>query len=166
MQGYFKEEKTKNKKKQNAPRPSEHIPVVGGKINTEYTGSLGYNSVFRVCYITSRIRWMFQRKIRTHLDLLSIPRLWGQKCHLYIDVDVILGNCCLKKNQNAPRPSEHPPVRGEKLLFITFSVSVANPKKTTLHGGQSRSWSAEQGNENKRRSLAAYPPPPPHTARS
>ena len=49
MQGYFK------KKTQNAPRPSEHPPVVGGKkqTNTEYTGSLGYNSVFRVCYITS-----------------------------------------------------------------------------------------------------------------
>ena len=55
------------------------------------------------------------------------------------------------------------------LLFLTFSVLVANPKKTTLHGGQSRSWSAEQGKENKRKSLAAYPPslpPPPHTARS
>ena len=37
----------------------------------------------------------------------------------------------------------------------------------TLHGGQSRTWSAEQGKENKRKSLAAYPPPPPtpHTAR-
>ena len=30
------------------------------------------------------------------------------------------------------------------------------PEKTTLHGGQSRSWSAEQGKENKRKSLAAY----------
>ena len=30
------------------------------------------------------------------------------------------------------------------LLFLTFSVLVTNPK-TTLHGGQSRSWSAEQG---------------------
>ena len=30
------------------------------------------------------------------------------------------------------------------LLFLTFSALVANPKKTTLHGGQSRSWSAEQ----------------------
>ena len=41
------------------------------------------------------------------------------------------------------------------------------PEKTTLHGGQSRSWSAEQGKENRRKSLAAYPPPPtPHTARS
>ena len=29
------------------------------------------------------------------------------------------------------------------LLFFTFSVLVANPKKTTLHGGQSRSWSAD-----------------------
>ena len=35
------------------------------------------------------------------------------------------------------------------------------PEKTTLHGGQFRSWSAEQGKENKRKSLAAYPPPPP-----
>ena len=41
----------------------KHPPVVGKKTNTEYTGSLGYNSVFRVCYITS------------------------------IDVDVILGTC-------------------------------------------------------------------------
>ena len=40
------------------------------------------------------------------------------------------------------------------------------PEKTTLHGGQSRSWSAEQGKETKRKSLAAYPPPTPHTARS
>ena len=27
------------------------------------------------------------------------------------------------------------------------------PEKTTLHGGQSRPWSAEQGKENKRKSL-------------
>ena len=40
------------------------------------------------------------------------------------------------------------------------------PEKNTLHGGQSRSWSAEQGKENKKRSLAAYPPPTPHIARS
>ena len=31
------------------------------------------------------------------------------------------------------------------LLFLTFSVLVANREKTTLHGGQSLSWSAEQG---------------------
>ena len=35
------------------------------------------------------------------------------------------------------------------LLFLTFSALVANPKKTTLHGGQSRSWSAEQGKKGK-----------------
>ena len=44
------------------------------------------------------------------------------------------------------------------LLFPTFSALVANPKKTTLHGGQSRSRSAEQGKENKIKSLAAAPP--------
>ena len=46
------------------------------------------------------------------------------------------------------------------MLFLTFSALVANPKKTTLHGGQSRSWSAEQGKKIKRTSLAAPPPPP------
>ena len=33
----------------------------------------------------------------------------------------IFGYCCLKKNLNAPRPSE--------LLFLTFSELVANPEK-------------------------------------
>ena len=51
----------------------------------------------------------------------------------------------------------------KSMLFLTFGVLVANPKKLlyTLHGGQFRSWSAEQGKENKIRSLAAYPPAPP-----
>ena len=58
-----------------------------------------------------------------------------------------------------------PPV----LLFVVVVVSHiqrigCQPEKTTLHGGQSGSWSAEQGKENKRKSLAAYPPPlPPPT---
>ena len=43
------------------------------------------------------------------------------------------------------------------LLFLTSSALVANPKKTTLHGGQSRSWSAEQGKKQK----VSQPPPPP-----
>ena len=60
---------------------------------------------------------------------------------------------CLKKNQDAPRPSEHP------------LVSHIQPEKTTSHGGQSRSLSAEQGKEDKIKSPAAYPPTP-HTARS
>ena len=34
-------------------------------------------------------------------------------------------------------------------------------RKTTLHGGQSRSWSAEQGKKRKRKGLAAHPPPSP-----
>ena len=35
------------------------------------------------------------------------------------------------------------------------------PEKTTLHGGQSRSWSAEQGKKRGKKNLAAQPPPPP-----
>ena len=41
----------------------------------------------------------------------------------------------------------------KSLLFLTFSVLVANPGKTFLHGGQSRSWSAEQGKDNKEYNL-------------
>ena len=52
-----------------------------------------------------------------------------------------------------------------QLLFVVVVSHIqrigCQPEKTTLHGGQSRSWSAEQGKENKRKSLAAYPPPPP-----
>ena len=35
------------------------------------------------------------------------------------------------------------------------------PEKNTLHGGQSRLWSAEQGKEEKKERLATPPPPPP-----
>ena len=45
------------------------------------------------------------------------------------------------------------------LLFLTFSALVANPKKTTLHGGQSRSWCAEQG-KKEREKVWQRPPPP------
>ena len=71
--------------------------------------------------------------------------------------------CCYStKNQNAPRPSEHPPVRGGKCRnFVVSHIQCTGcqPEKTTLHGGQSCSWSAEQGKENKRRCLAIPPPP-------
>ena len=44
------------------------------------------------------------------------------------------------------------------LLFLTFSALLANPKKSTLHGGQSRSWSTEQGKKNKKKSGSAPSP--------
>ena len=56
MQGYFKKKKTKQNKKTTKNRTHLDllsIPQLWGEKNTEYTGSLGYNSVFRVCYITS-----------------------------------------------------------------------------------------------------------------
>ena len=49
------------------------------------------------------------------------------------------------------------------LLFLTFSALVASPKKTTSHGGQSRSWSAEKGKKKKKKSLAAPLHPTPRT---
>ena len=52
------------------------------------------------------------------------------------------------------------------LLFLTFSALVANQKKTNLHGGQFRSWSAEQGKKKKKSGSPPPPPPPSHAARS
>ena len=73
----------------------------------------------------------------------------------------------LKKNQNAPRPSEHPPVMGKKMSKRLGGIKGCNqPEKTTLHGGGSRSWSAEQGKENITENLTAHPPPPPLPPRS
>ena len=47
-----------------------------------------------------------------------------------IDVDVILGNCT--------KPF---------VMIVSHIQRIGcQPEKTTLHGGQSRSWSAEQGN--------------------
>ena len=43
-------------------------------------------------------------------------------------------SCSLKKNQNAPRCSEHPPVRGNiLLLFLTFSVYWLPTRKKLLY---------------------------------
>ena len=52
--------------------------------------------------------------------------------------------------------------RGFLVIVVVSHIQRigCQPEKITLHGGQSRSWSAEHGKENKRRSLAAYPPPP------
>ena len=47
------------------------------------------------------------------------------------------------------------------LSFLTFNALVANPKKTTLQGGQSRSWFAEQG---KKEILKVWQRPPPSRA--
>ena len=50
------------------------------------------------------------------------------------------------------------------LSFLIFSVLVA--RKTTLHGGGFRSWSAEEGKENKIKKSGSILPPTPHVARS
>ena len=70
--------------------------------------------------------------------------------------------CCLKKNLNAPRPSEHPPVWGKKCQNVVVSHIQrigCQPGKTTLHGGQSRSWSAEQGKKEGKWTKVGIPTP-------
>ena len=55
------------------------------------------------------------------------------------------------------------------MLFVVVVSHIqrigCQPEKTTLHGGQSRSWSAEQG--KKKKVWQRLPPPPlPRAARS
>ena len=40
---------------------------------------------------------------------------------------------CLKKNQNAPRPSEHPPVRGEKMSKRSGGIKGCKYKTSSWH---------------------------------
>ena len=85
---------------------------------------------------------MGRKHTHTHLDLRSIPRLWGKKCQ----------NGCLKKNL---------------LLFLTFSVSVANPKKLvyTVANPAARGLLNREKKEQKKKS-GSIPTPTLHTARS
>ena len=47
----------------------------------------------------------------------------------------------------------------EIVVIVSYIQRIGcQPEKTTLRGGRSRTWSAEQGKQNKRKSLAAYPP--------
>ena len=41
--------------------------------------------------------------------------------------------CILKKNQNAPRPSEHPPVRGEKMSKRLGGIKGCKYKTSSWH---------------------------------
>ena len=111
---------------------------IGTGIITKYTGQRKINerhSIERVWHSAGREPSLIIHR-KPVCFLCFMPNLF--KALLFIQE-------CFKKNLNAPRPSEHPPVE----LFLTFSALVANPKKTTLDGAQSRSWYAEQGKKEK-----------------
>ena len=50
------------------------------------------------------------------------------------------------------------------LLFKHIQRIGCQPEKTTIHGGLSRSWAAEQGEKKKKKS-GSVPLPSPHAAR-
>ena len=56
-------------------------------------------------------------------------------------------------------------MRRSSVVFSHIQRIGCQPPKTTLHGGQSRSRSAEQGKENKKKKSGSIPLPP-HAARS
>ena len=81
-------------------------PEYGDKQADDTHGDRGI-FVFSVQLTTSRISNL-NRLIHTLLYVMTI--------HTYIHTYIHTVHCgILKKNQNAPRPSEHPPVRGENV---------------------------------------------------
>ena len=89
------------KKNQNAPRPSERPPVRGEKMSNDISTDLrGYT-------------FLYSGTLSMTLTVVRFPTL---------TFFLFFGECCLKKNQNAPRPSERSPVRGEKCQMILVQL--------------------------------------------
>ena len=57
------------------------IAMQGYRTNTEYTGSLGYNSV---CYITSRIGWVSLEGIYRYKCRRNPGKLYNTFCYTYL----------------------------------------------------------------------------------
>ena len=92
------------KKNQKAPRPSERPPVRGEKMSNDIS-----TDVQNISTITRSSGLQY-----------SSESCGGKQKHLENDGHLnkhllVFGECCLKKNQNAPRSSERPPVRGENM---------------------------------------------------
>ena len=63
---------------------------------------------------------------------------------------VVKDCCCFKKNQNTPRPSEHPPVIGEKCCWsIQYLLFPTLQGKETNFRGHKLTQNKVQRNKNK-----------------
>ena len=63
---------------------------------------------------------MSSTRLNTNLDIFNIiQKVQDTVIHLKVDNEEQMADhtrkFCLKKNQNAPRPSEHPPVKGKNV---------------------------------------------------
>ena len=98
-----------------------------------------------------------------HLFFLDVAMVWkgkpasvttGSRDRTYVRKQQ------LKKNQSAPRPSEHPPVMGEKMSCVSHIQPIGcQPEKTTLQANPARGLLNREKKE-KKESLAAPPPSP------
>ena len=93
--------------------------------------------------------------------LLSLFMILSRKLGQYVVYRLQLKDCCLKKNQNAPRPSEHPPVRGKSCCSFSHSAYWLPTRKNDFTRWPIHSWSAEQGKRKEKKVCQRSPPPPP-----
>ena len=66
----------------------------------------------------------------------------------------------LKKNLNASRPSEHPPVRGEIVKTFKVGSYAANTKNCTCFLVHRKAWLQEPRPPNRHQTAPAPVPPP------
>ena len=110
--------------------------------------------------LLGRLRPRTSARQRTYVRLQQEEHMY-ENHHGYHNHYVVV--CCLKKNMKASRPSEHPPVRGKNIVVVSHIQRIGcQPEKSILHGGQSRSWSVEQGKDNKIKKSGSAPLPPPY----
>ena len=62
---------------------------------------------------------------------LDVQNEWGENTHTLRGKQ--LSSCCLKKNENAPRPSEHPPVRGGGMSKRLGRIKGCKYKTSSWH---------------------------------
>ena len=56
-----------------------------------------------------------------------------EDCSITIVMRILRKKCCLKKNQNAPRPSEHPPVTGGEMSKRLGGIKGCKYKTSSWH---------------------------------
>ena len=97
-------------------------------------------------------------KIRAHLDLLSILRLWGKICQNVYQVGGIKGCKYKTSSWHLNRFPDADNIEST-LLFLTFGALVANPKELLYTVANPARGLLNREKKEKRKSLAAPPPP-------
>ena len=96
------------------------------------TGSPSHKASTCGAATCGRCRWALRWTARSAwLSIVVVKERKTLKCYRVFKTN--FARCLLKKNQNAPRPSEHPPVRGEKMPEGLGGIKGCKYKTSSWH---------------------------------